>query len=149
MALHSDAKNGDTSPLRAIGFFHLQAGARLFLMPHFAPLLFNQLFPPFYSPVLKPDFDLSLRQTKLLGKIKPLPSDHVLLAREFSFQTLELLHGKDGAHALWFLVGPICFVAPGKERSCKDDRKAINRNLLVGMIIYGLGKGDQVPIIRV
>ena len=73
--------------LRAIVFL-LCAYAWFFLVSNFTSLLFNELFPPFYSSILKPDFHLSFRQSQLLGKIEPLPSDHILLACELSFQAL-------------------------------------------------------------
>ena len=107
--------------LRAIVFL-LCAYAWLFLVSNFTSLLFNELFPPFYSSILKPDFHLSFRQSQLLGKIEPLPSDHILLACELSFQALQLLHGKNGAHAFRLFDGPICFVAAGEQSSCNDGK---------------------------
>ena len=104
--------------------FRLYTGFLLTVVSDFVPLLFNQLFPPFYAPVLKPNFDLSFSQSKLLRKIKPLPSNHVLLTRELSFQSLKLLHGKDGAHAFWFVVRPVCFINGGQESSCVHVREA-------------------------
>ena len=103
--------------------FHLYVRTGLFLLSNFAPLLLNKLFSPFYSAILKPNFHLRFSQTQLLGEIKPLSSHHVLLACKLSFQALELFDGKDGAHALWFLVGPICFVAVWEESSCGVNRE--------------------------
>ena len=107
--------------LRAIVFL-LCAYAWLFLVSNFTSLLFNELFPPFYSSILKPDFHLSFRQSQLLGKIKPLSSDHILLACELSFQALQLLHGKDGAHAFRLFDGPICFVPAAEQSSCNNGK---------------------------
>ena len=49
--------SSETSGSRAV-VFYLSVRAWLFLVSSFAPLLFNELFPPFYSAILKPNFEL-------------------------------------------------------------------------------------------
>lgn len=97
---------------------HVAASVWLLLLPDLIPFLLYELFPPFYSTILKPNFDLSFCQSKLFWQIKPLPSHHVLLACKLSLQALQLLHGKNRAHAFWFLTGPVDFIALWDEISC-------------------------------
>lgn len=59
------------------------------------------LFPPLYSSVLKPDFNLCFSQIKWGSKVMSLGPNHVLLAIELLFQSLELFGCENCANSLW------------------------------------------------
>lgn len=79
------------------------------------------LFPPLYSSVLKPDFNLCFSQIKRGGKVMSLGPDHVLLSIKFLFQSLELFWRENRANSLWlslFEVPSLVFLMMNNWKDC-------------------------------
>lgn len=60
---------------------------------------FQVLFPPLYSPILEPHFDLRFAQVEGRCQVVSSAADHVLLSLKLRFQALQLLWCEDGAHS--------------------------------------------------